>query len=394
VGPFTRPAALSALAAALVAGAFFAVGAAAAGAPGTLPNADRFGTVWLCRPGLAANPCTAPLTAAVVGPHGRTTVVRARRALHRRVDCFYVYPTVSPQATPNANRRIDPEETAVARAQASRFSQVCRVYAPVYRQLTLRAIGGQGLSPASEATAYLSMLSGWKDYLARYNDGRGVVLIGHSQGAALLVKLIESEIDPDPALRARLVSAVLLGGNVTVRSGSDVGGSFQHVPACSGPSSVHCVIAYSSFLRPPPANSLFGRPGAGVSALSGQQGAADLEVLCVNPEVVGGTPLVPYFPTAQFPGALGAAARSAGSPRAPWVTFPGLYSANCKDVGGASWLQIDDVAGPGDTRPTVTQSLGPAWGLHLVDVNIALGNLVDAVRTEAAAYVRSTAPAR
>ena len=38
---------------------------------------------------------------------------------------------------------------------------------------------------------------------------------------------------------------------------------------------------------------------------------------------------------------------------------------------------------PGDTRPRVLpKSLGPAWGLHLVDVNVALGNLVDLVRTQ------------
>lgn len=355
-----------------------------------VPNVDRFGTVWLCRPGLAADPCTVRLTAAVVGPHGGTGVQRVRAAKNPPIDCFYVYPTVSPQSTPNANLSIDPAETAVASAQAARFSQVCRVYAPMYRQLTLKAIGGHGLSVISEATAYLSMLAGWKDYLAHYNHGRGVVLIGHSQGAALLIKLIESQVDPSPALRSRLVSAVLLGGNVTVAVGSDVGGSFRHVPACSGPSTVHCVIAYSSFLQPPPANSLFGRPGAGVSALSGQGGTTALQVLCVNPEVVGGGPLLPYFPTARFPGVIGQSTGTGLSRRTPWVTFPGLYSATCMDAGGASWLQIDVVAMPGDTRPTVTQSLGPAWGLHLVDVNIALGNLVDAVRSESAAYVRAT----
>jgi hypothetical protein len=56
------------------------------------------------------------------------------------IDCFYVYPTVSAQPGILANLHVDPTEIAVARAQASRFSQVCKVYAPVYPQLTLHAI--------------------------------------------------------------------------------------------------------------------------------------------------------------------------------------------------------------------------------------------------------------
>ncbi len=58
------------------------------------------------------------------------------------------------------------------------------------------------------------------------------------------------------------------------------------------------------------------------------------------------------------------------------MTYPRLYRAQCESRGGATWLQVDDIARPGDNRPVVQQTLGPAWGLHLVDINIALGNLV------------------
>jgi hypothetical protein len=43
---------------------------------------------------------------------------------------------------------------------------------------------------------------------------------------------------------------------------------------------------------------------------------------------------------------------------------------------------------PGDPRPIVTERIGPDWGLHLYDVNLALGNLVDVVRRQAKAYAR------
>ena len=69
------------------------------------------------------------------------------------------------------------------------------------------------------------MLGAWREYLARDNRGRGVVLIGHSQGTRMLRRLIREEIDPSPAARGRLVSAMLLGGNVIVRRGEVTAGT-------------------------------------------------------------------------------------------------------------------------------------------------------------------------
>ena len=360
------------------------------------PSASGMSTVWLCRPGLAKNPCTAPLTTTVVRPNGSWSIQTSRPARNPPIDCFYVYPTVSQQKTVNANLHIDPEEQAVARAQASRFSQVCRVYAPMYPQLTRSAIGkGRTAIPAQGAvTAYLGVLSTWKDYLAHYNHGRGVVLIGHSQGASLLVPLMRREIDPNAAVRRHLVSALLMGGNVTVPVGSGVGGSFQHIPACRSNSETGCVVAYSSFDETPPTNSLFGRVGTSFSARSGlaPTASSNLQVLCTNPaDLVGGAGrLEPYLPTSSTPGTASSvpSAATAAKVRTPWVTYPDLYSAQCESSGGSNWLQVDDIAGPKDSRPVVKEVLGPTWGLHLVDINIALGNLVNLVRDQAAAYTR------
>ena len=56
-------------------------------------------TVWLCRPGLAHNPCLSSMTTTVIDAHGRRTVQHSRPAAHPAIDCFYVYPTVSLQST-------------------------------------------------------------------------------------------------------------------------------------------------------------------------------------------------------------------------------------------------------------------------------------------------------
>jgi hypothetical protein len=222
--------------------------------------------------------------------------------------------------------------------------------------------------------------------VAHYDNGRGVVLIGHSQGTLMLTHLAASEIDSNADARGLLVSALLIGGNVMVASGEDVGGDFQNIPACRSEDQTGCVVAYSTYLEPPPPDSLFGRPNTGIRA--NEFVGKDVEVLCVNPaSISGGTgPLEPYFATASFPGLTAATPEGTPAATAPWVTYPDLYTGHCESASGANWLQVDTTDIPGDTRPVVTESLGPAWGLHLVDVNIVLGNLVDLVRQQASAY--------
>jgi len=373
-----------AVAAALVA---TALGPAGMEAPAAAQESSS--TVWLCRPGLANDPCESDLTTMVVQPDGTQRVVRAKPAKRPPVDCFYVYPSVSAQPTVNANLNVDPELRAVAEFQAARFSQTCRVFAPVYRQLTVVATasaGGQS-AEASRAVAYEGVLSAWRDYLAHDNKGRGVVFIGHSQGAGMLTQLLSSEIDLNPKLRRRLVSALLLGGNVTVAAGRDSGGDFQNIRACHRRDQTGCVVAYSTFDQPPPPNSLFGRVGGGVSARTGE--SAGLEVLCVNPAALGGGTgaLEPYSRTTPVPGPIGAITGQLPSASTPWVRYPRLYTAKCESAKGATWLQITDIGGPSDRRVRIQNPvLGPTWGLHLADVRVALGNLVDLVRSQAAAY--------
>jgi hypothetical protein len=353
--------------------------------PANLPVSN---TVWLCRPGLADDPCTSSETATVVDANGTTTRETTTPAADPKVDCFYVYPTVSDQKTPLANLTIDPEERAIAVTQASRFAHVCRIFAPMYRQATLAAITG-ATTPGSTAkplrtdTGYQDVLAAWKDYLARDNGGRGVVFLGHSQGSGVLIRLLQQQVDKDPSVRRLLVAALILGGNVTVKQGSDIGGDFANIPACRRRDQTACVVAYSSFLQPPPADALFGRPGTGPR--TGQAGAG-LQVLCVNPvdpaEASGRASA--YFTTTKFPGLIGTVSGPVPKASTPWVAYPDRYDVACTTAAGATWLQVTPVTG--DSRPAVTQTLGPGWGLHLYDFNVALGNLVALVETEVAAY--------
>ena len=356
----------------------------AAVADGADPSrTDAAGTEWLCNPGLSDDPCRANENALVQRASGQTSVQLSRPAQNPPIDCFYVYPTVSRQPTLAANLKIQAAETSVATIQASRFSSVCKVYAPMYPQITSSGLEHLGSGFRAAITkGYDVVQSAWKDYMAHDNHGHGVVVIGHSQGSTMAQELLRTQIDSNARTRNLLVSAIIPGGNVVVPIGQQVGGTFQHLAACTTPSQLHCVIAYSSFDQTPPANPLFGVPGTGVSFLDVTPGPKKgMQVLCVNPARLsgGGGVLQPYFP--RPPADTG--------PLITWATQPNLYSAQCRYQNGTSWLQVNAPIVPGDPRSVVTEVLGPSWGLHLEDVNLFLGNLVRIVGTQTSSYLHT-----
>lgn len=352
-------------------------------------------TVWLCRPGMASNPCAYSRRATAIeadGSRSTATLSVEPPSTGEKFACFYVYPTVSTQKRANANLTVQTSEIAAAVAQASQFSQVCTVWAPMYRQATDSSIA-KGLSRASGAAltlrstfdvAYDSLLSAWRSFLAHDDHGRPIILLGHSQGAAILIHLIARQVDDDPALLRRLVVAIVAGGNLQVPTGKTEGATFTRVPLCTSPYQTGCAIAYSTFPAEPPSSAVLGRPGQGVSLQSGQTGRRGEQVACVNPSALGGGAgdLTPYF-LSVTQGGLSPPVST------PWVTYPGLYSASCESKHGATWLQVTTIAGPSNSRPTVEENLGPTWGYHANDVNLVLGTLVRDVAGEEAAFVRS-----
>ena len=344
--------------------------------------------VWLCRPGLAANPCAPSLSTTRVTTAGTVgSRIPVTKDAKPKVDCFYVYPTVSDQPGIQANRRIDPELRSIALYQAARYSQTCRVFAPVYRQITLAGLSApEKVTPAVRARAYGDVRDAWRQYLRRDNKGRGVVLIGHSQGTFMLRKLVAEEIDPKPARRKQLVSALLLGGNVLVKRGRDVGGDFDHVRACRSRTQLGCVVAFSVFNATPPDPSRFGRPRSALGV--GPTDTRGLEVLCTNPAALGGGTgrVTAVFPSAPFaPGTtIGLATGLTGFPMpavpTAFAQADDAYAARCSRAGGANVLRLSGA----EALKVVPDA---TWGLHLADANIALGDLAALVRIQARRYV-------
>src|SRR5256885_960077 len=136
--------------------------------------------VWLCHPSMASDPCRGDQTTRYFAPDGSSTVSIPAVPANPPVDCFYVYPTVSNQPTPNATQTPDPEVRSIALYQAQRFSTRCRLYVPLYREVTAAGVtvSSQTHDTTPYTTAFADVEEAWRHYLAVDNHGRGFVLIG------------------------------------------------------------------------------------------------------------------------------------------------------------------------------------------------------------------------
>jgi hypothetical protein len=334
--------------------------------------------VWMCHPDLDRDACD-DLDATAVAADGSTEVQEHVAAEDPAIDCFYIYPTIS--TDPGANSDLVPSEDQEIRAvrnQVARMNEVCEVYAPVYRQRTLTALTGSVEDdPGTRDLAYNDVLDAWKHYISNHNEGRGVVLVGHSQGSGLLTRLIAEEIDTNDELRPRLVSAYLLGSSVAVPEGEVVGGAFQNVPLCTSAGETGCVVTYASFrsTAPPPADSFFGRTrdGNGVAG-------------CVNPAALvagqdgGRVTSVPYFVAADT-------IDTGIEVDTPWVTYPDFLEVECVSRDGFNYLEVTVNGDPSDPRTDdIAGDLTPVWGLHLVDANLTMGDQVALLGMQAEAF--------
>lgn len=163
-------------------------------------------------------------------------------------DVFYLYPTqfftrkAWNASTDDAklNRRVD--EGAITH-QASVFNGSCRVFAPRYRQVTYNGYFSLDDPDAQKAfaLAYTDVRAAFEYYLQHYNNGRPIIIAGHSQGTTHAKWLLRDYFDGKP-LQAQLVGAYLVGMPVYAYD-------LMNIPPCDSAGQTGCYISWRSYLE-------------------------------------------------------------------------------------------------------------------------------------------------
>lgn len=357
---------------------------------GTASSQPTPTTTWLCSPDLTNDPCDLPGDTTNLGTGAVTPASAAAPESDKPVDCFYLYPTVTNDVALNAPGYPTPEVASIASFQAARFNTQCRVFAPVYRQiplvgLPLALVGATG---PSIDLAYSDVRAAWADYIATKNNGRGVILIGHSQGTFLLRKLMRDTFDRDAALRTQLVGAFLMGGNVETARGSTLGGDFANIQLCTEQGQFGCLVAYSTNTLLPPLSS-FGNSNPDLwSQRWGLPSGPQYQVACTDPAVLSGdaNPVGIAVPSAPFAfGIMSILLQYTSLPEAvptsdtTWTIGRGRVVGSCVEAGGYNQYHLQFV---------VPQSLNeiPLFDSHLFDLNVGLDRLVSIADQQTSAW--------
>jgi hypothetical protein len=130
---------------------------------------------------------------------------------------------------------------SILRSQAGPFAGAGRLFAPRYRQASRYAeMNASGDARAARAFAYGDVKRAFDAYLARYNQGRPIILAGVEQGGLLIARLARDELAADPTLRARLAAVYLIDAAVP----ADDYGPGAVLPACMAKTQARCAVGW------------------------------------------------------------------------------------------------------------------------------------------------------
>ena len=346
---------------------------------------------WLCRPGQDGKRLRHRHTTTVVAADGTLTKETWKANPSAPIDCFYVYPTVSTDPTPNSDMTADPAETQRHQAAVRALRVAVPPYAPLYRQVTLAGLrrvlagGGGGAVARRAALQYDDVRDAFNYYLQNDNKGRGFVLVAHSQGSFILAELIRQGDRRQAGPVADGVGDPARDGDRRAERARTSAARSKHVPLCHSASQIGCV----DHVRVVPLDRAAARQHAVRQGARCRHGSGVHESC----------------------GAWRRQRRAARLSRSNGRTHDHRRGAGeaVGDAGEANRHAVGQRAGPADgevhverqrvgisrgdgqrqpvrssrrrhrRRPRRAPNVLANWGLHLVDVNLAMGNLVDIV---------------
>ncbi len=263
-------------------------------------------------------------------------------------DVFYIHPTTylsmfGWNATTDDRRLNNLTDKLPIRLQASAFNGCCRVYAPRYRQASLKsffATSAEGR--AALYMAYSDVRDAFRYYLEHFNQGRPLIIASHSQGSLHAKRLLADFFDKDPALRHRLVAAYVIGWPVPCRA-------FATIPPCERADQTGCFVSWSTYTW----------------GTSQTMGHWDGGGCCVNPLTWRQDDL--YAPRDLNLG---------GTPYKFDQLDPAVTDAQC--VNGKLWVH----------KPQARGYVALGGNMHLMDYNLFYANIRENAETRVEAFLK------
>jgi len=125
--------------------------------------------------------------------------------------------------------------------QASVFNELCRVFAPRYRQANIKAFYSNDKESAKEAfdIAYEDVKAAFEYYLKNYNQDRPIIIASHSQGTLHAGRLLK-EFFEGKAMQKKLVCAYIIGLPVFTTY-------FKEIKPCIDSTSTGCFVSWRTF---------------------------------------------------------------------------------------------------------------------------------------------------
>ena len=140
-------------------------------------------------------------------------------SIHKlKADVFYIYPTLITSnrdirwnvAVDDPNQNAKVVNTAVL-FQASAWATSGKLYIPFYRQAHIRSYSNfENGGEEALVLAYEDVKAAFEVYLEKYNNGRPIIIAGHSQGTTHCRLLLKDFFDDKP-LQKQLIAAYIPG---------------------------------------------------------------------------------------------------------------------------------------------------------------------------------------
>lgn len=165
------------------------------------------------------------------------------------VDVFFIHPTTYTENNfegwnasifnDELNKKTD--ESAIL-YQASVFNASCRVFAPRYRQAHIKAFYiDKEIAKSYFDTAFEDIKNAFDYYLSHYNNGRPIIIAGHSQGTVHAARLLKTYFDDKP-LGKKLVAAYLIGMPVPLNY-------FSSINLCRNKNQTGCYVSWRTYYK-------------------------------------------------------------------------------------------------------------------------------------------------